>query len=69
MADELNQVDEMVTDDVEEKGMDSKVWIIIVVVLIVLCCCCVVAGVGGWWLWNNGDELFDLTAQFISGLI
>jgi hypothetical protein len=69
MQDEMNQVGQVGLQESEEKSMDSKVWIIVAVVLVVLCCCCVLAGIGGWWLWNNGDELFGLTAQFITGLI
>jgi flagellar basal body-associated protein FliL len=63
------EMDQVVTEESEKKGMDSKVWIIIAVVLVVLCCCCVLAGFGGWWLWNNGDELFGLTVEVITGLI
>ena len=62
MSEELNQVDDMITD---EKNGNSKVWIIVAVVLVVLCCCCVFVSLGGWWLWNNGDDLFGLAARFL----
>jgi hypothetical protein len=50
-------------------GRDNRTMIIIVVVLVVLCCCCLVVAGGGWWLWNNGDELFGLTANFLHSLL
>ena len=55
--------DEYEYADPEEKK-DNKIWIIVAVVLIVLCCCCVVVGGAGWWLWENGDDIFGLAAQF-----
>ena len=62
MTEELNQVDQL---DTEEKNGNRKIWIIVAVVLVVLCCCCLLVGLGGWWLWNNGDELFGLTARLL----
>ncbi len=37
--------------------------IIIIVILVVLCCCCLFALGAGSWLWNNGDELFNITQR------
>ncbi len=42
---------------------NNKIWLIVAVVLIVLCCCCVVVGGAVWWLWENGDDIFNLTMQ------
>ena len=42
--------------------------IVIVVVLVVLCCCCLFMLGAGYWLWNNGDELFNVT-QHLTQLI
>ncbi|MBN2548435.1 MAG: hypothetical protein JXB15_04720 [Anaerolineales bacterium] len=48
--------------DETPKKKDNTVLIVVIVVLVVLCCCCVIVGGGlGYWLWENGDELFDLT--------
>jgi hypothetical protein len=50
----------------EETGRNNKVLIIVAIVIVVLCCCLTVIAVGAWWLWNNGDELFGLTAQMMN---
>lgn len=46
-----------------EPKKKTNVWLIVGIVAIVLCCCLIVAGFGAKWLWNNGDEIFDLTQQ------
>lgn len=34
--------------------------IIAIIVIVVLCICCSIGGVG-YYLWENGDQLFNLT--------
>ncbi|MBN1537676.1 MAG: hypothetical protein JW908_13140 [Anaerolineales bacterium] len=38
--------------------------IIAIVVIVVLCFCCTIGGVG-YYLWQNGDELFNLTSKVL----
>lgn len=41
------------------KKKNNTVWIIVAVVVVLLCCCCLVAA--GIYLYNNGDQIFDLS--------
>ena len=51
---------------VPNEGDDNKrIWIIVAVVVLVLCCCCVLISGGAWYLWENGDEIFDLSARIV----
>jgi hypothetical protein len=43
--------------------------IIIIVVLVVLCCCCLIIGPGFYYLWNNGDQLFNLTRNSLQLMV
>ena len=59
---ELPQADDTLEQATEEK--DNKIWIILaVVILLLICCCCVVMLGGTMWLWENGDDLLDLSAN------
>jgi len=56
-------------NDAAVEKKDNKIWIIIAVVLIVLCCCCLLVAGVAWWLYENGDEIFGLAAQFSTLLL
>jgi len=50
---------------VEVPQKKSKSGLIIaIVVIVVLCICCAFAGLV-YYLWENGDELFNITANFL----
>jgi hypothetical protein len=67
MAEDFGET--IVSSAEEEEKKDNRLWIIIAVVVIVLCCCCIVVGFGGYWLWENGDSLLDISANFLNQLL
>ena len=53
----------------EEPKKKSNVPLIIAIVVIVLLCCCCAAAGAGYYLWENGDQIFDLTLQQVNLLL
>jgi flagellar basal body-associated protein FliL len=47
----------------------SRTWLIILIVAVVLCCLCAAVGGGIWWLWNNGDQLFNLSLLQVAPIL
>jgi hypothetical protein len=45
----------------------TNTWLIVLIVaLVVLCCCCVLTAAVGKYFWDNGDQFFGLTLQFVT---
>ena len=51
-------------EEPQQKNNTVLIIAIVLVVLLFLCCCCVVESFA-IWLWNNGDEIFNLTSQIL----
>jgi hypothetical protein len=47
----------------------SNTTLIIVIVVVVLCCCCAVAAGVGYYLYQNGDQLFNITSSLPLALL
>lgn len=53
----------------EPPKKNNKTWLIILIVVLVLCCCCVVVGGLGSYLYNNGDQIFNMTGAILPLLV